>query len=170
MTITIKQLDASQIHLVSELDRSEHVTTNYIYNNGQIETKIVDWQVPRWSDEKVAEYIAALSPLLVDGAILFGGFDGEKLVGINRSGDHEFIRFYEFMGKNIFFHLLHITWKDDKPSTSWNTTLLYPHSRKEIEEALLKNGFDHLCAYSDLEFNPFTEESRDLVCTAVYPY
>jgi ribosomal protein S18 acetylase RimI-like enzyme len=80
--IVIQQLDQSQINLVADLDRSEHVTVNYLYDAGQLAEKTVDWQVPRWSEEHAAHHIQELTPMLAAGGLLFGAFDGDQLAGI----------------------------------------------------------------------------------------
>ena len=101
MTIIIKQLDQSQITLLADLDRSEQVTVNYIYNAGQIETKTVDWQVPRWSEDHVARHIQDLRPMLAAGAILFGAFAGDQLAGIAILQ----LKLTETMAQLVFLHV-----------------------------------------------------------------
>lgn len=81
----IKHLSNMEIILISEIDRSEHVTLNYVYKDGRLETKAVDWQVPRWTDDdsvvSVGAKIKEWSPLLDQGGVLIGAFEGKLLIG-----------------------------------------------------------------------------------------
>jgi hypothetical protein len=44
----IKQLDKAEIARIGEIDRSEHVTLGYIYEDGALKTETINWQVSRW--------------------------------------------------------------------------------------------------------------------------
>jgi GNAT superfamily N-acetyltransferase len=85
--IVIKQLDASAIERIADIDRSEHITGTYVRRNGHLELEEVDWQVPPWSAEGDGEYsvrrnIADWRPFLEElGGIMFGAMYGRRLVG-----------------------------------------------------------------------------------------
>ena len=91
---------------------------------------------------------------------------GEKLVGVNKNGNHEFIRFYEMNGKYLFFNILHITWADNKATTEWNTTQLYPYTKTELEQILNSAGFKIDGIYADFKFSQWQKTSKDLVIIA----
>jgi N-acetylglutamate synthase-like GNAT family acetyltransferase len=85
--ITIKQLDKSAATRVGEIDRSEYVTLNYVYNDGKLEDKVVDWDVPRWHSGNGSHSVGHMIDfskrmLSAEGAVLLGALDGEMLVGI----------------------------------------------------------------------------------------
>jgi GNAT superfamily N-acetyltransferase len=85
--ITIKQLDKSAATRVGEIDRSEYVTLNYIYKDGKLEDKIVDWDVPRWhsgnGNHSISHMIDFSKRMLsTEGAVLLGALDGESLAAI----------------------------------------------------------------------------------------
>jgi len=92
----IKQLDKTEIIRISEIDRTEKIKLLYKYNKGKLETELVDIDVPRWDhpdwchDEKL---IKDLSDNLERGAVLFGAFKANKLVGMAVIG-------YELRGEN----------------------------------------------------------------------
>jgi ribosomal protein S18 acetylase RimI-like enzyme len=77
----------SEIGRIAELDRSEHVTLAYSYAGGKLEAEEVDWQVPRWfaddrGEHSVQARIKAWAPLLEQGGMMVGAFDGPLLVGV----------------------------------------------------------------------------------------
>lgn len=87
MSVVIRQLPPGDISRVGEIDRSEHVTTGYVFKNGTLESQVVDWNVPRWSADHSAGFsvrarIEEWTPLLDAGGVLLGAMDGETLAGI----------------------------------------------------------------------------------------
>ena len=81
----IKQMSHSEVTRIAEIDRSEHITLDYVYKDGRLETKPVDWHVPRWANDNspngVSAKIKAWSLLLDKGGVLLGAFEDELLVG-----------------------------------------------------------------------------------------
>lgn len=78
---------ASELHRLGEIDRSEHVTSEYVYRNGSLEARAIDLQVSGWSptgehEHSVPSKIGDWQPLLDRGGTLLGAFDGAVLVGI----------------------------------------------------------------------------------------
>jgi ribosomal protein S18 acetylase RimI-like enzyme len=84
--IEIKRMKNSDIDRIAEIDRSEHVTLAYAYRKGALEAEEVDWQIPRWRtsgpEHSVQALVEFLSPMLDDGAALWGAFDWDALVGV----------------------------------------------------------------------------------------
>jgi ribosomal protein S18 acetylase RimI-like enzyme len=79
-------MDASELDRIGEIDRSEHVTREYSYRRGSLETRAVDVTVPNWSrsgddEHSVRGRIDAWHPILARGGTLVGAFDAETLVG-----------------------------------------------------------------------------------------
>lgn len=85
--IVIKQLEASAIEHIVDIDRSEHVTRAYAWREGRLELEEVDWQVPGWftdgnGQHSVQGNIADWRPFLEElGGVLFGAMYGRRLVG-----------------------------------------------------------------------------------------
>ena len=83
--ITTKQLEKSQISLLGQIDRSEYIDTHYIFKNGVLETEVVAWDVPTWSngagDHSVGNLINECQSVLAADSVLLGAFDGEKVAG-----------------------------------------------------------------------------------------
>lgn len=84
--IDIRRMQNSEIERIAEIDRSEHITKNYINNNGSLELTDVDVQAPRWSPDdnninSVRARIEEWGPILDDGGTMFGAFDDDVLVG-----------------------------------------------------------------------------------------
>lgn len=84
--INIREMHQSEIGRIAEIDRSEHVTTGYVYEDGKLSAECVDWRVPRWPIQgegfSVQAHIDAITPILDDGGVLLGAFDeGDRLLG-----------------------------------------------------------------------------------------
>ena len=84
--ITIRQMDLSEVGRIAEIDRSEHVTTGYVYEDGKLRAEHVDWQVPRWRLEgetfSVEAHVMGIRPVLEEGGVMLGAFDrGGGLAG-----------------------------------------------------------------------------------------
>lgn len=84
--IEIRHMCAEDIERIGEIDRSEHVTTCYVFRSGGLESQQVDFRIPRWSDDpsvgfSVHARIDQWKPILAEGGILIGAVDGEKLAG-----------------------------------------------------------------------------------------
>lgn len=84
--IKIQRLTPSDLHLIGELDRSEHVTHAYRIEKGEYRRRDVDWDIPTWlpgeGPHHVATHIADLEPILDAGGVLLGATDGEAVAGI----------------------------------------------------------------------------------------
>jgi GNAT superfamily N-acetyltransferase len=86
-TLTVRQLDPAAVERIGEIDRSEYITTGYVYRDGRLEAEAVEWDVPAWSTgddshtwsvaHHVRQFAAALDP---DG-ILLGAFDEQTFAG-----------------------------------------------------------------------------------------
>ena len=77
----IKTLDNRYIKRIGEIDRSEHVTRRYVYQDGKLEAKEGNWQVSRWADDSLLARIKEWSSLLDQGSVLLGALDAEVLAG-----------------------------------------------------------------------------------------
>jgi len=90
-----------------------------------------------------------------------------RIVGIHRKNDTEYIRFYDLFEDYLIFNTLVINWEEKKNKHKLHTTRLYPYRKNELEKALLKENFTDLEFYGDMEFSPFDEEvSNNLVIVA----
>ncbi|MDH5373505.1 MAG: GNAT family N-acetyltransferase [Acidimicrobiia bacterium] len=85
--INIRRLEASDINLIGEIDRSEHIDRLYEIIDGRLVDREVDLDVPAWSrdgsgDHSVAQLIEQWAPIVADGAMLLGAFEGDKFLGL----------------------------------------------------------------------------------------
>lgn len=84
----------------------------------------------------------------------------DRIVGITRNENHEFIRFYDFENPYVNFNLLVIDWNTVPPSHKLVSTRLYPYTSGELEAALKQNGFKN--------FNiNIPQKSKSVLITAV---
>ena len=84
--IDLRVMAASEIERIGEVDRSEHVTREYVHRDGRLVGRAVDVRIPRWSaegegDTSVPGNVAIWRPFLDEGGRLIGAFDGGALVG-----------------------------------------------------------------------------------------
>lgn len=90
-----------------------------------------------------------------------------RIIGIQKSDDHEFIRFYDFYENLIRFNVLQVHWENGKPYHYLASTHLYPYTWREIKSHLEKIGFTNFKLYGDMTFSPFQEaDSPNLVIVA----
>ena len=85
--IQIRQLPASDLGRLGEIDRSELVRVGYTIREGELRAEAVDWQVPPWSAEgegshSVQAMIRFCARHLEEGGVLLGALDGERLAGV----------------------------------------------------------------------------------------
>jgi len=86
----------------------------------------------------------------------------ERIVEINRRGQVEFVRFYDFREDGLVnFNLLHIRWRDEECEHEIHSTVLYPYRRKELSGALSDCGFRNVTAYGGIDFGPFEPASSN---------
>jgi ubiquinone/menaquinone biosynthesis C-methylase UbiE len=88
---------------------------------------------------------------------------GERLVGINRQADKEYVRFYDFLGQRVRFNILEIDWSGDEPRHQLHSTELRPYLAEELQAALLRHGWRAVRAHSGLHFADFDPDSPESV-------
>jgi ribosomal protein S18 acetylase RimI-like enzyme len=84
--IEIRPLHSHEVHTIAEVDRSEHITLGYRFQNGTLSSEEVNWNVPRWTDDGVAEFnlggrIEDLRRKIDSGCKVLAAFDGNTMVG-----------------------------------------------------------------------------------------
>jgi len=84
--ILVRHMERTELSRIAEIDRSEHVTREYIRRGASLEQREVDIQVPPWSregahDHSIRGKINAWQPTLDGGGLLLGAFEDEILVG-----------------------------------------------------------------------------------------
>ena len=84
--IKIIRMSPDELHRISELDRSEHVTLAYEVRDGGLTQVKVDWDVPGWftdddGDHSLAEQIDFCCSHLDGGGIMLGAFVDDLLAG-----------------------------------------------------------------------------------------
>jgi ribosomal protein S18 acetylase RimI-like enzyme len=79
--IKIRRMKSSELERIAEVDRSEHVTHDYVCKDGSLELKEVDWRIPPWSADGLRANIKAWRPILDRGGVMLGAFVDGALVG-----------------------------------------------------------------------------------------
>lgn len=83
----------------------------------------------------------------------------ERIVNINRSDEHEFIRFYDFLDNGMIrFNVLMINWGQATPEHSINSLILKPYRSQEMISELSESGFMDIKLFEEPDFSPFDKE------------
>lgn len=91
----------------------------------------------------------------------------QRIIGIHRNNDLEFIRFYDFCGKYLVFNVLIVHWQNQLAKPELQSTLLYPYSSHELKKYLQKVRLSPIAIYGDMEFSEFKGKiSPNLVMVA----
>jgi hypothetical protein len=91
----------------------------------------------------------------------------ERIVGITRNKDHEFVRFYDFEEPFVDFNILEVDWSVKAATHKLSTTRLYPYRLQELKSALDKTGFDDIAVYEGLKFQEYNlSTSKSIMITA----
>jgi len=91
----------------------------------------------------------------------------ERIVGVTRDpAGRVFVRFYDFPeNRTIIFNILTIDWNykegTQAPSTSLQSTELYPYTERELKKGLSSAGFEKIESFTGLDFAPFCAKESD---------
>ena len=104
--IDVRVLPADRIGLIAEIDRSEHIDALFEVRAGELTSRPVDIDVPRWTSQgsgphSVQSFLEFLEPILERGATFLGAFDQEQLAGVAVVEE----RFEDDMAWLVFLHV-----------------------------------------------------------------
>ena len=91
---------------------------------------------------------------------------GERIVGIDRQGEAQYVRFYDFLGPHVRFNILQMVWPDDLCRHRLYSTLLRAYTDADLRQALTRRGFADIKAFSGPRLGPFVP-SRSQTLTLV---
>jgi len=85
--IEYRRLVSSELALIADIDRTEHIDALYVQRGARLELRRGDFSAPPWSHDGTGEHSivgqeAALAKYVQEGAIALAAFDGKRLVGI----------------------------------------------------------------------------------------
>ena len=90
-----------------------------------------------------------------------------RILAVNRDGEREFIRFYDFGVPLLRFNILEIDWSQQPPQHRLQGTPLHPWRRAGVERAVEAAGFGAVEIYGDMRWGEYTAaKSQNLVVTA----
>jgi len=91
----------------------------------------------------------------------------ERIVGVSRSGEKEFIRFYDYLDRLLRFNILTVDSGGGKLSTHLSSTIHRPYRVDELSEACKLAGFEEPELFGDLNMGPFKpSESASVILLA----
>ncbi len=84
--ISIRRMAPGELERIGEVDRSEHITREYVVSDGALERREVDVRARPWSvtgshAHSVRARLAEWRPILGGGGVLIGAFEGPALAG-----------------------------------------------------------------------------------------
>ena len=85
----------------------------------------------------------------------------ERIIGVTRRSDSEYVRFYDFLDQRVRFNVLQIGWADDRCAHELHSTELRPYLADELAAALSEGGFADVSLHGDLQFGPFDAAESD---------
>jgi glycine/sarcosine N-methyltransferase len=93
--------------------------------------------------------------------------NNNRIVKISNVNDKTIIRFYDIFKKNFNFNILKFS-SNSLSEYELNTSVIYPHNKKSMNENLKKAGFTDIKFFGSLKLDKFKKSSSgDLVITAV---
>lgn len=85
----------------------------------------------------------------------------ERIVGVHRKGNMEFVRFYDFLENQIQFNILKITDQNGKLSYDLSQTELFPYCSNDLKKKLKETGFAKLQFYGNMKMQDFESNSSE---------
>lgn len=91
--IAIRPMQPGELSRLAEIDRAERITSIYVQRGVELEEQPHDFDVPPWSPagdgfHSIPYQIGFCEEHIARGALLFGAFDGERLVGMGLVTPH----------------------------------------------------------------------------------
>ena len=94
---------------------------------------------------------------------------GERIVGVTRKGDSEYVRFYDFLPELVSFNILELTWRNDECEHRLHQTRLRPFRAEELCEACGRAGLDRVDLYEGPSLKPFDPAASDVLMLVARP-
>ena len=85
----------------------------------------------------------------------------ERIVGVTRSENTEYVRFYDFLPETVRFNVLELHWTQDQCEHKLHQTELRPYRSRQLSEAFTDAGFRRVGLCDGLEFNEFDPSTSD---------
>jgi ribosomal protein S18 acetylase RimI-like enzyme len=107
LVIEVRALPADRLSVIAEIDRSEHIGTIFEMQDGDLTSRPVDIDLPRWNPEgsgphSVMGFIDDLRPILGRGATLLAAFVQDAIAGVAVVEEH-------FEGDMAWLVFLHVS-------------------------------------------------------------
>ena len=86
---------------------------------------------------------------------------GERIVGVTRSGDSQYVRFYDFLTNRVQFNILGMHWSGSQCEHHLHQTPLRPYLAADLGPALIAADFVNVEAFGGLDLSPFQPTESD---------
>lgn len=91
---------------------------------------------------------------------------GERIVGIDRGDNVEYVRFYDFADDLLHFNVLEIHWHRDLARHTLHQTTLRPWTADHLEQQLRKHNLTDVTTFAGLSFEPMTDDADTVTVCA----
>ncbi len=87
LMIEVRALPPDGLSVIAEIDRSEHIDTIFEVQAGELSSRSVDLDVPRWNlddtgPHSVGGFIGELTPVLDRGGVLLAAYEQDSVAGV----------------------------------------------------------------------------------------
>lgn len=91
----------------------------------------------------------------------------ERVIGVDRHGSREYVRFYDFGQDRVQFNVLRLEWEGDTCRHELSSTELRMYGAEVLSEALIAAGFQRVREYGGVSFPPYdADQSETLMLVA----
>ncbi|MHC4984868.1 MAG: class I SAM-dependent methyltransferase [Planctomycetota bacterium] len=129
------------------------------------------------TDDDLAATLAGFHSMLAPGGVAVVQLlnyhrllaTGERIVGATRSGDSQYLRFYDFGPDRIQFNVLEMHWTGAQCEHRLHQTPLRPLTAAEVEPAFTAAGFVNVQTFGGLDLSPFVPTESDQLLLIAHP-
>jgi len=91
----------------------------------------------------------------------------ERIIGVDRKDNVEYVRFYDFLGERVAFNILRLAWRGSQCEHQLYAAELRPWKAEDLTVELAALGLTDIQTCGSLDFTPFDpSESATLMITA----
>jgi 2-polyprenyl-3-methyl-5-hydroxy-6-metoxy-1,4-benzoquinol methylase len=96
--------------------------------------------------------------------------EAKLIQNVKEQGGVFYVRFYEYAGSRIRFHILRLSRSGTEATHSLRSVTLTPFRMKDLTDSAAHAGFVKIQTYGDIAFNPYSSDgSRDAVVLGTKP-
>ena len=123
------------------------------------------------TDEDLTDTVAGFRAMLSPGGVAVVSVlnyakilaDADRIVGISRAGEAEYVRFYDFLHGRVRFNILKMQWTGGACCHELHSTELRPYGADELVAAFREGGFAEAQLLGSNRLEPFEPKASDVL-------